>query len=112
MEVVRSGCRQKFSNRQRLEMLGEKMGGPLVPSLDLPMDDQKGFRGDDEAITLEDIGINDGIGETGLVLERDEDDPLGGPGALAADHRAGSDHVCLVGCPGQTGGGQKGGRKA
>ena len=41
------------------------------------------------AVLLEALGGDDGVGEAGLVLDGDEDEPLGGPRPLADDHHAG-----------------------
>ena len=38
---------------------------------------------------LEAVGGDDGVGEAGLILDGDEDEPLGGARPLADDHHAG-----------------------
>ena len=48
------------------------------------------------AEAFEDLGPDHDVGDTGLVLERDEDHPLGGAGPLAADDDAGDCHPHAV----------------
>src|SRR5260370_4695468 len=40
---------------------------------------------DGAAVLLEGVGVDDDVGDAGLVLEGEEDEAFGGPGALADD---------------------------
>ncbi len=50
---------------------------------------QRAHAEDDLPVLLEAAGGDDGVGEAGLVLDGDEDEPLGGPRPLPDDHHAG-----------------------
>src|ERR1051325_11210944 len=50
-----------------------------------------------EPVAVEEIGSDDRIGDTGLVLETEEDEAAGGAGTLAANHAAGGADTAAVG---------------
>ena len=62
------------------------------------------FADDHALVRGEALGRDDGVGEAGLVLERDEHEALGGARALADDHDAGDADAPAVGDVRQIGG--------
>src|SRR5579884_2385478 len=61
-----------------------------VGILHLTFDEQESFFGDHEAETLEHVGIDNGVGNAGLVFQADKNKSFGGAGTLTADHVAGN----------------------
>src|SRR4029450_6874530 len=57
--------------------------------LEHAVDDEEWFLDDDEAVAREEIRPDDDVGNAGLVLEREEHEPLGRAGPLARDDHAG-----------------------
>src|SRR5438105_962415 len=69
---------------QRPEAIALDAGHSVV-LLEAALDDEKGRREDRPAVVLEGVGVDDDVGDPRLVLEREEDEALGGARALADD---------------------------
>src|ERR1700731_4093750 len=68
-----------------------------VALLQHPFDDQARRADDELAVPLQEVGGDDGLRHAGLVFEGEEEQPLGGAGALADDDRAGgADDVAVA----------------
>lgn len=64
--------------------------------LEATEDTEERFLHDDEAEFLEELGIDDDVGDAGFVFEADEDDAFGGAGTLAANDGPGDSQGLVV----------------
>src|SRR5262245_27165071 len=103
MKVVREAVLERVV-LDREEAFGGD-GDDVLSVLDAPFDDQRGMAENHRAPAFEDVGADDGVGEAGLVLESDEDEALGGSGALAHDYHAADADSLAVALAGEVGGG-------
>ncbi len=62
----------------------------------MPFDQEKAAARDDDPVALEDIGRKDDVGDAGFIFEREEDEALGGAGALPGDDAAGDADRAIV----------------
>lgn len=67
-----------------------------VLDLELTRDAESRFEVDDETVGFKFRRRDDAVGDAGFVFEGDEDKPLGGAGALAADDTAGDGDFCAI----------------
>src|SRR5215469_6210949 len=51
-------------------------------------DGEKTLAGQEQAVLVEEIGADDGVGDSGFIFEADENESFGGAGALAGDDAA------------------------
>ena len=65
-------------------------GDDVVLILQQTFDEEKLLVHDDQAILREELRRDDGVGNAGFVLDAEEDEALGGAGALARDDAAGN----------------------
>ncbi len=75
-----------------------------VPPFDDPLDHETARAGEPLPRGAEEPGLDDRLGDAGLVLEGEEEHPLRGAGALADDHRAGGADALAVRQAGERGG--------
>src|SRR5207244_9026100 len=65
--------------------------------LEAAFDDDRAASDDDRAVLAEEVGTDDRLTHPGLVLEGQEDEPLGGPRPLPHDDGAGGRDALSVG---------------
>lgn len=85
MEVM--GLYWRGGDVQRLDVPGPDVD-PLVDVLESPFDEQKLGIGDKIPVSLIEIGVDDGIRDAGLVLDRKKDKAVRRAGSLPGDHAA------------------------
>src|SRR5207237_7385800 len=101
------GSRYLSVKVSRLHVRGERLvqppeaitldAGDAVVLLQPAFDDQERAGEDGAAVALEGVGIDDDVGDAGLVLQAEEDESFGGAGALADDAEpAGADALAAA----------------
>ncbi|MDB4733897.1 hypothetical protein OAF73_00825 [Planctomycetota bacterium] len=82
MEVPGPGADPRSEVVEALEAVDDEVDD-LVRAVDAALDEEEDAVAGDGAMAFVGPGVDDEVGGAGLVLEGDEDDPLGGGGALA-----------------------------
>jgi hypothetical protein len=94
MEVMRTAADEVFVV-EAFDVVGFD-GDDVVNVLEAAGDEEERFLGDDEAEFLEEVRVDDGVGDGGLVFKADEDEAFGSAGALAANDVAGDANDLVV----------------
>ena len=92
----------RHGSRRALHLLGADGGDPLLV-LQRALHQQKRLLEDHQAPLGEQIGADDDVGDAGFVLDRQENEPLGGARSLAGDHGARDAHAAAVSLAGEIG---------
>ncbi len=96
MEVVGEGGGLEGFVAEGEDAVGEEAGGAFGV-LELAVDLQEGFLGDDEAVAFEEGGGDEDVGDAGFIFEADEAVAFGCAGALAADDHADDSEAAAMG---------------
>ena len=99
MKVPRPGADPGGQVVEALEAIDDEVDD-LAGAVDAALDEEEDAVAGDGAVALVGPGVNDEVGGAGLVLEGDEDDPLGGGGALADEDHAGDRDAGALGAAG------------
>jgi len=96
MKVMRAAADEVFVV-EAFDVVGFD-GDDIVNVLETAGDEEERFLGDDETEFLEEVRVDDGIGDAGFVFKADEDEAFGGAGTLAANDVAGdADELVVAG---------------
>lgn len=95
MEVVAFGPVFACIGAKRTELLATQVHDVAL-DLERAADEEERRRRDEEGLAFEPFGCDDHVDDSGFVFDREEDEALGGTGALAADDESGEGDSFVV----------------